>query len=105
SVAQLVAQQARATPGAPAVVSTDGPMSYSQLNDGANQLAYRLREVGVQRGDLVGCCLERSVDMVVTLLGILKSGAAYLPLDPTYTADRLKFILQDARARLLIARE
>src|SRR5207237_9376287 len=72
------------------------------LDAKAARLADRLRSAGVGSGALVGLCVERSADMAVGLLGVLKAGAAYLPLDPAYPADRLRFLLADAGARLLL---
>lgn len=77
--------------------------SYAQLNQRAEQLAAELASRGVLPGDLVGVCLQRSLDMVAALLGVWKAGAAYVPLDPAYPADRVRLILQDSQARLLIS--
>ena len=85
------------TPDAIAVVGADGYLSYRELNRRANQVAHMLRTLGVGAETLVGLCVERSLLMVVGLLGILKAGAAYVPLDPTYPAERLAFMLQDRR--------
>ncbi len=98
----LIEEQARRTPDAVAVVFQETQLTYRQLNERANQLAGRLRALGVGPGTLAGICLERSASMVVGLLGILKAGAAYLPLDPAYPADRLAFILQDAKPAVLV---
>ena len=89
------AQVAR-TPEAPAVVCGDERLSYAALNERANRLAHMLRAEGVGPETIVGLCLERSVTLVVGLLGILKAGGAYLPLDPDYPADRLARMLDDA---------
>ncbi|MBQ4783338.1 AMP-binding protein, partial [Pectobacterium versatile] len=69
---------------------------YDELNRRANRLAHHLLSLGVKPDDRVALCLERSPDMVVGLLGILKSGAAYVPLDPAYPAERLAYMLDDA---------
>jgi non-ribosomal peptide synthetase component F len=82
------AQVAR-SPDAIAAVFEDQQLTYSQLNDQANQLAHYLRKCGVGPEGLVGICVERSLEMVVGLLGILKAGGAYVPLDPEYPKDRL----------------
>jgi non-ribosomal peptide synthetase component F len=71
-------------------------LTYAELNGRANQLAWHLRRLGIGDGSLVAIALERSIDMVVGLLGILKSGAAYLPLDLAYPKDRVSFVLEDA---------
>ncbi|MGL4960428.1 MAG: amino acid adenylation domain-containing protein, partial [Inquilinus sp.] len=89
------AQCAR-TPDATALVFEDQAVSYGGLNARANRLAHRLIALGAGPETLVGLCLERSVEMVVGLLAILKAGAAYLPLDPDYPAERLAFMLRDA---------
>ncbi len=101
---QFEAQVAR-TPSALALVAGDARLQYAELNDRANRLAHHLRGKGVGRGDLVGICLERTSDLVVALLAVLKAGAAYLPLDPNYPADRITFMLEDARAKVLVTVE
>src|SRR5262249_38065073 len=85
---ELFEQCARATGSAVAVVSGDAFITYDELNRRANRLARRLRAVGVCQEALVALCIERSIEMVVATLGILKAGAAYLPLDPAYPGDR-----------------
>ena len=80
-------------------------LTYRELNRRANQLAQHLQALGVGPDVLVGICLERSLELVVGLLGILKAGGAYLPLDPSYPAERLAFMLDDAQARVLITRQ
>src|SRR5438552_11977527 len=81
---QLVEQQAAATPEALAVSMADQQLNYKELNQQANQLAHYLRTYGVEPNTLVGICLERSIDVVIGLLGILKAGGAYVRIDPTY---------------------
>src|SRR5437764_1272238 len=102
TVAQLFAAQAAQTPDAVAVVFEQEALSYAQLEARANQLAQHLRTLGVGAEAVVGLCLERSLEMVVGLIGILKAGGAYLPLDTSYPAERLSFMLADARAAVLI---
>ena len=104
-VHQLFESQARRVGNRLAVVHERERVTYRELNRRANQLAHRLRKRGVGRGQLVGICLERSVDMVVSLLGILKTGAAYVPLDPGYPAERLKFMQHDAGLKLVITQD
>ncbi|HJX28423.1 MAG TPA: amino acid adenylation domain-containing protein, partial [Thermoanaerobaculia bacterium] len=87
-----------------AVTCGDTALTYAELRDRANSLAARLAALGVAPESLVAVCLERSVDMVVSLLAVLKAGAAYLPLDPVYPAERLAFMLDDAAPAALIAR-
>ncbi|NUQ96487.1 MAG: amino acid adenylation domain-containing protein [Streptomyces sp.] len=93
-------QQAAATPDAVAVVAGAHRATYADLDRRATALAAELRARGIGPEDLVGVCLGRSVEMVVALLGIVKSGAAYLPLDPSYPADRLRYMTTDAGAGL-----
>ena len=95
------AQTAR-TPEAAAVVFGDAQLSYHDLNARANQLARELVQRGVEPDSLVGICLERSPEMVVAVLATLKAGAAYLPLDPNYPMERVRFMLQDAGASVLL---
>ncbi|MBE7383125.1 MAG: amino acid adenylation domain-containing protein [Leptolyngbya sp. SIO1E4] len=99
---QLFAEQVKRTPDAVAVVFEDAHLTYQELNDRANQLARYLQSLGVGPEALVGICLERSLEMVVGLLGILKAGGAYVPLDPDYPAERLAYILDNSRATALI---
>ncbi|ATB48375.1 non-ribosomal peptide synthetase [Corallococcus macrosporus DSM 14697] len=95
--APVPALLAQAAPDATAVVGPDGtPLTYGELNARAEQVAQHLRQLGAGRERLVGVCIGRSVEMVVALLGVLKAGAAYLPLDPNYPAERLAFIVGDA---------
>ena len=79
-------------------------VTYKELNDRANQLARYLQELGVGSEVLVGICLDRSLEMIVSLLGVLKAGGAYLPLDPAYPKERLSFILSDARVSVLLTK-
>ena len=102
---ELVERQVERTPDAVAVVYQDQELSYRELNRRANQLAHYLRELGVGPDVLVGICAERSMEMVVGLLGILKAGGAYVPLDPSYPAQRLAFMLQDASVEVLLTQE
>jgi amino acid adenylation domain-containing protein len=99
---QLFEAQARRTPEAVAVICGDERLTYEELNRRANQVAHGLRGRGIAPDMPVGICMERGPDMLVALLGILKAGAAYLPLDPTYPAERLTYMLEDARAPLLL---
>ena len=99
---QLFEEQVQRTPDAVAVVFDNQQLTYQQLNSRANQLAHYLRSLGVKPDVLVGICVERSLEMVVALLGILKAGGAYLPLDPEYPQDRLSFMLEDAQVSLLL---
>ena len=80
----------------------DATLSYRELDTRSNQLAHHLRTLGAGPETIVGLCVERSFDMVIALIGILKAGAAYLPLDPDYPQQRLRFMLDDAAAPILI---
>ena len=104
-VHQLVARQAAATPDAVAVVMGDQVLSYGELNERANQLGHLLQTLGVGPDVLVGLCIERSLDMIIGLLGILKAGGAYVPLDPGYPPERLTFMLRDAQAPVLVTKQ
>ncbi|MBP9801033.1 MAG: amino acid adenylation domain-containing protein, partial [Sterolibacterium sp.] len=97
--------QARHHPHAPAACFAGQSLDYGTLNRQANQLARRLRRLGVGPEVLVGLCVERSLAMVVGLLGILKAGGAYLPLDPGYPAERLAFMLADAQPAVLLTQQ
>ncbi|MBN3960151.1 non-ribosomal peptide synthetase [Nostoc sp. NMS8] len=102
---QLFEEQCLSTPDAVAVVFDNQQLTYYQLNCRANQLAHYLRSLGVKPDVLVGICVERSLDMVVGLLGILKAGGAYLPLDPEYPQERLSFMLEDAQVSVLLTQQ
>lgn len=102
---QLFEQQAERTPDATAVVFEGEKLTYRELNARANQLAHHLRQSGVEQETLVGLCVERSLEMVVGLLGTLKAGAAFLPLDPGYPLERLSFMIEDARIPVLLTQE
>ncbi|MBY3425518.1 amino acid adenylation domain-containing protein, partial [Rhizobium laguerreae] len=99
---ELFEAQVSRSPDRIALVFGDEHLTYAELDSHANRLAHHLIKLGVGPEDLVGLCLPRSLDMVVCLLGILKAGAAYLPLDPDYPTERLAFMLKDAAPRLLI---
>ena len=103
-VHELIEKQAEATPDAVALVFGNRRLSYRALNEAANRLAHRLIGAGVRPDELVCICAERSIEMVVGLLAILKSGAAYVPLDPDYPAARLADMLDDAGGSLLLTR-
>lgn len=102
---QLIEAQIEQTPDAVAVVFEDQTLTYRQLNRRANQLAWALRERGIGPERLVGVCMDRSLEMVVALLGILKAGGAYVPLDPTYPRERLEYMIQDAHLPVLLTQQ
>ena len=99
---ELFEAQVLHSPGTTAVVYEGQSLTYSQLNTKANQLAHFLRARQIGPDQLVGICVERSLEMVVGLLGILKAGGAYVPLDPNYPAERLQYMLEDAAPRVLL---
>jgi amino acid adenylation domain-containing protein len=102
---ELFEDQVAQTPNAVAVVCEGEQLTYQELNGRANQVAHHLRMLGVGPEVLVGFCMERSLDMVVGLLGILKAGGAYVPLDPAYPLERLAFMLEDAQVPVLLTQE
>ena len=102
---QLFEQHAERTPDAVACVFEEQQLSYGELNRRANQLAHYLKKRGVGPGQRVGIFVERSLDMMVGLLGIQKSGAAYVPLDPYYPAERIRMILDDAQVPILLTQQ
>jgi amino acid adenylation domain-containing protein len=104
-VHQLFAAQAKKTPGLLAVADARAQLTYGELNLRANQLAHRLRALGVGPEVLVGVCLDRCVELVVAWLGILKAGGAFVPLDPAYPKERMAFQLQDCRAPVLLTQK
>jgi amino acid adenylation domain-containing protein len=101
-VHELFEAQVERTPHNVAVVFGTEQATYAELNARANQLAHYLRESGVAAETLVGICLERSIEMIVGILGVLKAGGAYVPLDPHYPRERLQFMMQDIDARVLL---
>jgi amino acid adenylation domain-containing protein/thioester reductase-like protein len=101
---QLFEAQVEQTPDAVAVVFDDKQLTYRELNNRANQLAHHLKNLGVKPEVFVGICIERSLEMVVGLLGILKAGGAYIPLDPAYPQERLAFIIDDSQMSILLTK-
>ncbi|MGZ3457930.1 MAG: non-ribosomal peptide synthetase, partial [Archangium sp.] len=99
---ELFARQVEKTPEALAVWFEHQRLSYRELDARANQLAHRLRQLGVGPEVRVGLCLERSPELIVGILGVLKAGGAYVPLDPAYPTDRLAFMVEDARLSVLV---
>ncbi|HZI14651.1 MAG TPA: amino acid adenylation domain-containing protein, partial [Myxococcus sp.] len=102
AVHEVFEAQVELTPDAVAVTSGSEVLTYAQLEARANQLAGHLRARGLMLEERVGLCLERSVDLTVAMLGVLKAGGVYVPLDPAYPAERLGFMVQDSRVRLLV---
>lgn len=102
---ELFEEQAAKSPDAVALIFEDKRLTYRELNQRANQLAHCLRKHGIGPETLVGICVERSLEMVIGLLGILKTGGAYVPLDPEYPKEHLSFMLADSGARVLLTQE
>ncbi|WP_163867352.1 non-ribosomal peptide synthase/polyketide synthase, partial [Myxococcus eversor] len=100
----LIEAQVARTPDATAVVSGEDSVTYRELDARASRLARRLRELGIGLEARVAVCMERSVELLVSLLGVLKAGGAYVPLDPEYPAERLAFMLEDSGARVVVSR-
>lgn len=105
SLHELIEAQVERTPEATAVVHEEERLSYREMNARANQLAHHLRRLGVRADVLVGICMERSVKMMVALLGILKAGGAYVPLDPAYPEERLALMIKDSGLDVLITKD
>ena len=101
----LFEEQALRTPNAVALVFSDEQLTYKELNEKANQLAHFLRSWGVQTETPVAICCERSFDLIIGILGILKAGGVYVPLDPSYPAERLSWMLDDSHAPILLTQE
>ncbi len=101
-VHELFEAQVERAPNATAVTLEGETLTYAELNQRANQLAHHLLKLGVGPETLVGICAERSLEMIVGLLGVLKAGGAYVPLDPDYPRERLSYMLEDAQLRLLL---
>src|SRR6185295_13552944 len=102
---ELFREQAHRLPEAPAILAPEGTLTWSELAGRSRQLAAHLRGLGIGPEVLVGICMERSVDMVVGILGTLEAGGAYLPLDPAYPRERLDFMLADAAAPVVLSQE
>jgi len=102
---ELFEEQVARTPHAQAAAYAHQHLTYAELNIRANWLARRLQARGVCPGQLVAICMERSLEMLVGLLGILKAGGAYVPLDPHYPTDRLRYMLEDANPRVVVTQE
>src|ERR1043166_2658847 len=99
---QVLEEQAQRTPASVALIFEDSSLTYDELNRRANQLARRLQKLGVRRDLPVGVCLDRSPEMVTALLAVLKAGGAYIPLDPTYPAERLALMVEDTGISILL---
>jgi amino acid adenylation domain-containing protein len=105
SLAELFEAQAARTPDAEAAACGGRRLSYGELNERANRIAHHLRGRGCGPGSLVAVCLERGTDWLACVLGVLKAGAAYVPLDPAYPKERMGYVLADTRARVVLTQE
>jgi amino acid adenylation domain-containing protein len=103
TIVGLFEEQVQKTPKAVAVVFEQQYLTYEELNQKANRLAYYLRSRGIKKETMVPICIERSLEMIIGVLAILKSGAAYVPIDPEYPEDRVNYILQDIGAEMVLS--
>ena len=104
-VHELFEEQAERTPDKIAVVACDKTLTYAELNEEANRIADSLIEKGIGKGDIVGLMLPRKSYLLSALFGILKTGAAYLPIDPDYPQERIEYVLEDSQAKYCITEE
>jgi amino acid adenylation domain-containing protein len=102
---EIFEEQVARAPGAIAVAHQSGSLTYAELNARANRLAHHLRAFGVAPDECVAICIERGLEMVIGLMAVLKAGAAYVPLDPTWPRDRLAYMLRDSRPALVLSRQ
>jgi len=105
AIHQVITEVAKKNPDAPAVVFKKDQLTYGQLNERANQIAQLLLQKGIKKDQPVGLLADRSVEMIVGILGILKAGSAYLPLDPTYPSERLEYMIEDAGVAILLSQD
>ena len=105
TIAQLFEEITSARPDSVAVVFGKQQLTYHELNVRANRLAHRLRRMGVREEIMVGCCIDRSLELIVALLAILKASGAYVPLDPTYPKERFDLILEDTNPKVILAQK
>ncbi|MBF0398966.1 MAG: amino acid adenylation domain-containing protein, partial [Desulfobacterales bacterium] len=105
TIVDLFEEQVEKNPDDIAVVFEEEKLTYKELNEKANQLAHYLIHLGVKPDTLIGICIERSLEMIIGLLGILKAGGAYLPIDPTYPKERISFMVKDANISIILTQE
>ena len=105
TIAELFEEQAKKTPNNVAVVFGMQKLTYKELNERANSLAYYLRKNGIETNDLVGIMVNRSLEMIIGMLAVLKAGGAYIPIDPTYPKDRIEYMLKNSNSKLLLTQE
>ena len=102
TISQLFEEQVEKTPDNIAVVFENNCLTYKELNEKANSLAYYLREQGIERNDIVGIMVNRSLEMIISILAVLKSGACYIPIDPEYPQNRIEYMLSNSNAKMLL---
>lgn len=102
TIARLFEEQVEKTPDSIAVVFEDKKLTYKELNEKANSLANNLRKIGIGRNDLVGILCNRSLEMIISIIAVLKAGGAYIPIDPTYPKDRVEYMLNSSKAKALL---
>ncbi|MBR1892401.1 MAG: amino acid adenylation domain-containing protein, partial [Lachnospiraceae bacterium] len=102
TVVELFEEQVKKTPDNIALAFEDNKLTYAELNEKANSLAHKLRELGVKPDDFVAIIADRSIEMIVGIYGIIKSGGAYVPIDPTYPEDRISFIIEDCVPKAIL---
>ena len=105
TIHQVFEEQVERTPDQMAIIFKDQQLTYRELNQRSNQLARTLREKGVKVDVIIGIMVERSLEMVIGMLGVLKAGGAYLPIDPTYPEERIRFMLEDSEIRILLTQQ
>ena len=102
TIVELFEEQVEKTPDNVAVVYENSKLTYRELNEKANALAYKLRGIGIKPDDFVAIIADRSLEMIQTIFGVMKSGAAYVPIDPTYPEERIKFMLEDSNPKAVL---
>ena len=102
---QMLEHQSLQTPDAIAITFENQQLTYQELNNKANQVGHYLQALGVKPEALVGVCIERSIDMLVVLLGVLKAGGAYVPLDPSYPTDRIALMIEDSGIQITLTKQ
>ena len=105
TISALFSKQANLTPEGIALIFENEKLTYQQLEERSNQLAHYLINNGVAKEELIPICLNRSMEMIVGILGILKAGCAYVPIDPEYPRERIIYILKDTRSKIIITNE
>ncbi len=104
TIQELFEEQVERTPNNTAVVFEDKELTYKELNEKSNQVARVLRDKGVKKDTIVGIMIERSIEMIVGIMGILKAGGAYLPIDPDYPKKRIEYMLEDSKSKILLSK-